>query len=104
SEAPPALARDVAEPKLRERLLDREVEERLEEPHRDERGRVHAVAGKTKNPGGHDGSRNGACDRDVDPRGRYRPASEHPGGHPRECREWCGSSLAAAATQPPSGV
>ena len=49
-EPSPLLTGDVAKAELRQRLLDRQVEERLEEPHRDERCREHAVRRRGRVP------------------------------------------------------
>ena len=81
AQLPPLLVDDVAKPELRQRLLDGEVEQRLEEPHRDERGREHAVIGETQDPGCDDRPGERTCDGGVDPRSRCRPAPEEPRGH-----------------------
>ena len=75
----PVLARDVAEAVLRERLLHREVEQRLEEAHDDERGHEHAelVEPEDRAPRRSIPS-DAARDSGVDPRSRRRPAPEEP--------------------------
>ena len=90
AQTPPVLARDVAEAVLRERLLHREVEQDLEEAHDDERRRENAEVFASEDPRGDDRPDDAAGDSGVDPRSRRRPASEHPGGHPRESRSGSG--------------
>ena len=53
-EASPVLALRVAEPELDESLLDRDVQEQLEEARRDEHDRVETEAADAENPGCHD--------------------------------------------------
>ncbi len=85
---PQSSARDVAEPVLRERLLDGEVEQRLEEADRDERRREDAELVQPEDAGGDDRADDSARDRGVDPRGRRRPAPEDAGGHrASQCRD-----------------
>ena len=83
AELPPLLADDVAEAELRQRLLDGEIEQHLEEPDHDDRGRVEAEVLETEHARGHDGAQNSEDDGPVHPRGRRRTAPEDAGGHRR---------------------
>ncbi len=81
SQTAPIVGRDVAEPVLRERLLDGQVEQHLEEADRRHRGGEDAELGKAEDPGGDDRPEDAAGDGGVDPDGRERPSPERPGGH-----------------------
>ena len=81
TQAPPVLAGDVPEAVLRERLLHREVEERLEEAHDDECGHEHAEVVEPEHARRDDRPGDAARDSGVDPRSRRRPAPENPRGH-----------------------
>ena len=80
-EPAPVLRGDVAKPVLRERLLDREVEKRLEEADRREGGREDAEVVEPEDARGDDRPGDAEDDGGVDPRSRRRPASEDAGGH-----------------------
>ena len=80
-EAPPVLRRDIAEAVLRQRLLDGEVEQRLEEPDCREHRREDAEPVQPEHAGRDDRAEESERDSGVDPRGRRRPAPEDARGH-----------------------
>src|SRR5262249_20855210 len=77
----PALRLDVAEPVLHERVLDRQVEEDLEERRGGEHRREAGVVGDSE-PAGRDHGREKAEERrGVDPERRRRASPEDSGAH-----------------------
>ena len=97
----PVLRRDVAEPVLRERLLDRQVEQRLEEAHRRESGREDAELLEPERARSNDRAQDPERDRRVDPCGRRGPAAEDAGGHRRFSVGSAPRGATGAAAAPP---
>ena len=77
----PILARDVAEPVLRQRLLDGQVEQHLEEADGRHRGREHAERREPEDARRNDRPEDAEADGRVDPDSRERPSPKGPGGH-----------------------
>ena len=81
AELSPLLVDDVAEAELRQRLLDGEIEQHLEEADGRERRDVEAEVLEPEDAGRDDGAEDPEDDRAVDPRGGRRAAPENAGGH-----------------------
>ncbi len=91
SQPAPVFARDVPEPVLRQRLLDGEVEQYLEEAHDGERRGEHAEVVEPEDPGGDDRPEDAAGDGSVDPHSSRRPPPERARGHRVSVRRTAGA-------------